>query len=355
MISGPAPRRARPAAAPAVLVLLVLLAVLGPGLLAPGAASADPIVPPNANDVVRALADANARAEAANEQAMGAREQLPVKRAEATRTAEDATAARAAVDAAHRRLEQAYVSVDQVTSSTYQGGDLDQLGALLSSPSPQAYLDKVALLNTISGANQAVLQGYLDASSAADTAQRDADARATDARRAADDAAQAVTDAARSKAEADHDVATANAALARLTPAERAQLRSGGVTNFPRNIAGDSLGIDALRAALTRQGAPYVWGATGPGTFDCSGLVQWAYRQIGIAMPRVAAAQQQVGIPVTPDQAQPGDLVFFGDPAYHVGIYVGGGQFLEAPQSGDVVKVAQLRGNVSAIRRIAPA
>ena len=355
MIPGPAPRRARLATAPAVLVLLALLAVLGPGLLAPVPATADPIVPPNANDVVRALADANSRAEAANEQAMGAREQLPVKRATADRTAKDAAAARTAVDAAHGRLEKAYTAVDQLTRSTYQGGGLDQLGALLSSPSPQAYVDKVALLDTISDANKAALQGYLDASAAAEAAQHDADARATDAQRAADDAAQAVTDAAQSKAAADRDVAVANAALARLTPAEKAQLRSGGVTDFPTNIAGSSLAIDALRAALTRQGAPYVWGATGPRTFDCSGLVQWAYEQIGIAMPRVAAAQQQVGIPITPDQAQPGDLVFFGDPAYHVGIYVGGGQFLEAPQSGDVVKVAPLRGDISGIRRIAPA
>jgi cell wall-associated NlpC family hydrolase len=352
VIPGPASRRARPAIA---VVVLALLAVLGPGILAPAPAAADPIVPPNANDVVRALADANARAEAANEQAMGARESLPVKRAEAARTAKAATTARAAVDAAHARLEQAYTAVDQVTSSTYQGGDLDPLGALLSSPTPQAYLDKVALLDTISGANRAVLQGYLDASTAADAAQRDADARATDAGRAADDAQRAVTDAARSKAEADRDVAAANAALARLSPAERSQLRSGGITNFPKNIPGDSLGIAALRAALSRQGAPYIWGATGPTTFDCSGLVQWAYRQIGVAMPRVAAAQQQVGLPIAPEQAQPGDLVFFGNPAYHVGIYVGGGRFLEAPQSGDVVKVAPLRGNISAIRRIAPA
>ena len=304
--------------------------------------------------MVRRLADANARAEAANEQAMGAREQLPVKRAEADRTTKAAAAARTAVDAAHARLEKAYVAVDQFTRSTYQGGDLDQLGALLSSSSPQAYLDKVALLDTVSGTNRAALQSYLDASSAADTAQRDADARALDARRAADDAQRAVTDAARTKAEADRDVASANAALSRLSSADRAQLRSGGITNFPTTIAGDTLGIAALRAALSRQGLPYVWGATGPSTFDCSGLVQWAFRQIGIGMPRVAAAQQQVGQPVTADQAQPGDLVFFGDPAYHVGFYVGGGKFLEAPQSGDVVKVAPLRGNVTSIRRIAP-
>lgn len=335
-----------------VVLLLALAGLFLPGPV--GTALADPIVPPGANDAVRALAEANARAEAANEAAMGAREQLPVRRAEADRTRRAADDARGAVDTARRALDQAYVAVDQLTRTTYQGGDLDQLGALLSSPTPQAYLDKVELLDTISSANRAVLQRYLDASTAAESAQRDADARATDARRAADDAARTAEDAARTKAQADRDVATATAALDRLSRSDRALLRGGGITNYPTNIAGDSLGVAALRAALTRQGAPYVWGATGPTTFDCSGLVQWAYRQIGVGMPRVAAAQQQVGQLVDPSLVQPGDLIFFGSPATHVGIYVGGGRFLEAPQSGDVVKVAPVRGNVSTIRRISP-
>ncbi|MDL5156846.1 C40 family peptidase [Actinomycetospora termitidis] len=354
------PRSARPDArpgrrtAPTVLAVLLLALV---GLLAPvtaGSAAADPIVPPGANDVVRSLADANARAEAANEAAMGAREQLPVRRAEADRTRKAADAARGAVSEAREALDRAYVAVDQLTRSTYQGGDLDQLGALLSAPTPQAYLDKVELLDTVSEANRSVLQRYLDASSAAESAQADADARATDARRAADDAARTLEDAARTKAQADRDVAAADAALGRLSRGDRALLRGGGVTNYPTNIAGNSLGVAALRAALSRQGAPYVWGATGPNTFDCSGLVQWAYRQIGVGMPRVAAAQQQVGQLVDPAQVQVGDLIFFGSPATHVGIYVGGGRFLEAPQSGDVVKVAPVRRNVSTIRRISP-
>lgn len=334
-----------------VVLLLALAALFVPATA--GTAAADPIVPPGANDVVRALAEANARAEAANEAAMGAREQLPVRRAEADRTRKAADAARAAVGTARQALDQAYVAVDQLTRSTYQGGDLDQLGALLSSPTPQAYLDKVELLDTVSSANRAVLQRYLDASAAAEGAQRDADARATDASRAADDAARTLEDATRTKAQADRDVAAANAALSRLSRGDRALLRAGGITNFPTNIPGDGLGVAALRAALTRQGAPYVWGATGPNTFDCSGLVQWAYRQIGVGMPRVAAAQQQVGEAISPDQAQPGDLIFFGNPAYHVGIYVGDGKFLEAPQSGDVVKVAPVRSFTS-IRRITP-
>ncbi|MCD2190130.1 MULTISPECIES: C40 family peptidase [Actinomycetospora] len=356
MTPRPSRRDARPGRRTPTPVLVVLLLAFAALFLpaAAGTAAADPIVPPGANDVVRALAEANARAEAANEAAMGAREQLPVRRAEADRTRRAADDARAAVATARQALDRAYVAVDQLTSSTYQGGDLDQLGALLSSPTPQAYLDKVELLDTVSSANRAVLQRYLDASAAADGAQRDAEARATDASRAADDAARTLEDATRTKAQADRDVAAANAALARLSRGDRALLRSGGITNYPTNIPGDGLGVAALRAALTRQGAPYVWGATGPNTFDCSGLVQWAYRQIGVGMPRVAAAQQQVGQLVDPSQVQVGDLIFFGSPATHVGIYVGGGRFLEAPQSGDVVKVAPVRGNVSTIRRITP-
>ena len=348
MKPGPPRRGARTIVVRAALVA-VLLSVAS--LLVPGTAAADPIVPPGANDVVRALADANSRAEAANEAAMGAREQLPVRRAEADRTRRAADDARASVARARAALDQAYVAVDQLTRTTYQGGDLDQLGALLSSPSPQAYLDRVELLDAVSEANRAVLQRYLDASAAAEGARRDADDRATDAERAAQDATRTAADAERTKAQADRDVAAANASLARLSKADRALLR-GGVTNVPTNIPGGTLGIAALRAALSRQGLPYVWGATGPNAFDCSGLVQWAYRQIGVGMPRVAAAQQQVGQLVSAAEVQPGDLIFFGSPATHVGIYLGEGRFLEAPQSGDVVRVAPVRRNVTTIRRV---
>jgi cell wall-associated NlpC family hydrolase len=323
-------------------------------LLLPAApALADPIVPPGANDVVRSLAEANARAEAANEAAMGAAEQLPIRRAEAARTAKVAADARAASDRARAEQERAYVGVDALTASSYQGGDLDPLGALLASPSPQSYLDKIALLDTVSSQNRAVLQRFLDATAAADAARTAADTQAVDAKRAADDAVRTAADAKATKAQADRDVSAAEAALRRASPADRGLLRGGGITNYPANVPGNSVGVQALRVALTQQGKPYVWGATGPSTYDCSGLVQWAYRQIGIGLPRVSAAQSQVGTPVTPDQVQPGDLLFFNSPVSHVGIYVGGGRFLEAPQSGDVVKVAPVRGGLTGIRRIA--
>jgi cell wall-associated NlpC family hydrolase len=101
----------------------------------------------------------------------------------------------------------------------------------------------------------------------------------------------------------------------------------------------------ALRAAESRRGLPYVWGAAGPSSFDCSGLVQWAFAQAGISMPRVAADQARTGPAVPVGQLQPGDLLFYHtdptDPGYisHVAIYLGNGWMIEAPQPGMDVQV----------------
>jgi cell wall-associated NlpC family hydrolase len=100
-----------------------------------------------------------------------------------------------------------------------------------------------------------------------------------------------------------------------------------------------------LNAARSRVGMPYVWGATGPGSFDCSGLVQWSFAQAGITMPRVAADQALTGpaVPVSP--LQPGDLLFWRTdptaPDYisHVAIYLGNGWMIQAPEPGAYVEV----------------
>ncbi len=100
-------------------------------------------------------------------------------------------------------------------------------------------------------------------------------------------------------------------------------------------------GGDVVSIAMQYLGVPYVWGGASPSGFDCSGLIMYVYAQVGISLPHHAASQYGIGVPVSRDQLQPGDLVFF-DGLGHMGMYVGGGNFIHAPHTGDVVKISSL-------------
>jgi cell wall-associated NlpC family hydrolase len=98
-------------------------------------------------------------------------------------------------------------------------------------------------------------------------------------------------------------------------------------------------GAQALRAAITREGDPYVWGAAGPSEFDCSGLVMWAYAQVGISLPHYTGSQWNSGVHVARSDLEPGDLVFFYPGISHVGMYIGNGMMINAPDFGEPVRV----------------
>ncbi len=99
---------------------------------------------------------------------------------------------------------------------------------------------------------------------------------------------------------------------------------------------------EAVAAAKSRLGLPYVWGAAGPGAFDCSGLIMWAWGQAGVSLPHFSGAQYASTTHISMSQLQPGDLVFPNDPGDHVAMYIGGGQIIEAPHSGDVVHIVPM-------------
>lgn len=153
------------------------------------------------------------------------------------------------------------------------------------------------------------------------------------------------------------------AALARSAASfEQAVQAAGGVVNGDMTPPNDVVAT-MFTVAKSKLGDPYVWGATGPDAFDCSGLTQFSYAAAGVALPRVAADQWNVGAKVALSDLEPGDLLFWAtdtsrpETIHHVAIYVGGGMMLAAPHTGDVVKVqpVYMDGFIGATRPWQPA
>ena len=280
-----------------------------------------------------------------------ARERLKAAQA----TAQQATATG---DRTQQDLAAARARVRGVARSAYTGSNLGQLQALLTSSSADEFVDRVTTLDSLAGRQNRVLT---QAVAAQDTATR-AGVRAEEAAQLARSQYDTVL---KQQADLQKQIDTYQGALNRLTAQEQRAAREAAGHGDPRASAiradrsadtaptattsGPAVAPNgAIQAvidtAMAQRGKPYVWAAAGPDSFDCSGLVLYAFRAAGISLPHSSSMQSQIGRPVSRAEALPGDLVFFYTPVSHIGIYLGNGLQVHAPTSGDVVKVASVDG-----------
>ncbi|MFD3997269.1 NlpC/P60 family protein [Streptomyces sp. NPDC058583] len=230
-------------------------------------------------------------------------------------------------------------ALGSVAGAQYRSGGIDPALALLLSSDPDTYLDRASALDRIT-ARQGAALGELRRE------QRRLSQKRSEARTALVELERSRAEVARHKRVVEGKLAEARRVLASLTVEERADFdrasRSGGRTEelppMPETAPGSSRAAAAVIAARSAVGKPYVWGATGPSAFDCSGLMVWSYRKAGISLPRTSSAQRYAGRQVPLSQAQPGDLVTYRGDASHVGIYAGNGQVIHAPYPGARVR-----------------
>jgi cell wall-associated NlpC family hydrolase len=250
--------------------------------------------------------------------------------------------AKAAVKRDDAAVAKSQLAVDQLAAGDYMNEGLDPTLQLLTSGSPQQFLGQVSIvqeLNTEAGTRLSTLQEAQLA-----------------AQRAGLAASQQITQVGLLKAQMAGKLKDANAKMAILDSSAMSQAmavfqQTGSYPNYTLPLVSNVETI-ALRYALEKVGDPYVWGAVGPYAFDCSGLVVWAYAQEGISLPHYTGSLWNSGMHVSRDQLQPGDLVFFFADISHVGIYIGNGLMVDAPQTGQNVQVQAVFWNqyVGAVR-----
>ncbi|MEV5650125.1 NlpC/P60 family protein [Nocardia sp. NPDC052254] len=322
--------------------------MLGSGAVGPAVADPAPAEQPtSAGEAVQKLIDLSHQSEQLNQQALAAQDDLDAKQAVARDADTTLTAATQAVDAAKAEVRKYQPAVDRTAIAAYQGARTNRLFSVLVSDSPQQLLDQMSTLDVLSAQTSDQLSKFSKASDSATAAETAAKTASDTAQSAAKKADEVRADLERKRADLQGSMAGVIQAWGALSAGERSSL-AGSL--FPPGFDRDTLlrglvpgsGTSALAAGLTRVGDPYVWGATGPDQFDCSGLVQWAFHHVGIDLPRTSQAQATVGSPVSRDELQPGDVVFFYSDASHVGIYAGNGMLLHASTFGVPVAVAPM-------------
>lgn len=306
-----------------------------------GTASASPGL--TLQEATAKINDLNAQADAANEAYDAA--QIALNKAKTT-----AASASHDVDVQEQQIGREQRGLAALAASAYRSGGTDEFVALVTTKDPALFVEQATSLDQLArGRSSALLSMRTDRKRLAGLQETERDQVASAAAAAKAAAAQQSTIQgliAKQRGIVNSLTASARVAynLQQAHAAAQAQVqRTQAVTaSFTGNASG--IARAALSAAYQKSGDPYQYGGAGPSTFDCSGLTMWAFAQAGVSLPHSAAAQYGYGMHVSLSELQPGDLVFFDEGGYigHVGIYVGGGDMIDAPHSGSYVGVRPL-------------
>ncbi|WP_174855970.1 C40 family peptidase [Streptomyces hyaluromycini] len=237
-----------------------------------------------------------------------------------------------------QRINTMREALGSLAGAQYRSGGIDPTVALLFSDDPQDYLDRASLIDRIDVRRAGQLRQLR-------TAMRELAQERTEAAGKLAELEHSRRAVASHKAVVENKLARARQLLNAMPAADRAAFehasRGDGRADLPAlsDIAvSDGRAAAAIAAARSALGKPYVWGASGPSGFDCSGLMQWSYAHAGIHLPRTSQEQRYAGRQVPLSQAQPGDLVVYRSDASHVAMYVGNGQVIHAPYPGAPVR-----------------
>jgi cell wall-associated NlpC family hydrolase len=303
------------------------------GVIAPVSANAAPSLAQVQAKVRQLEEDATAAAEGAQE--------AKVKLAGLTKTL---NGIKAKAEVQGQTVSTLQRSLGTIAIEQYKSGGFGQSFELLFSSDPTLYLSSAGSLEAITRRKSAQLQKF-------EAAQQRLNATTLTVNDKIALVAAAQKKLAAQSAIALSKLAEAEKLLSKLSKAERERLArladdeenadQASSLKAAKSASGVSgrAGI-ALKYALKQIGDRYVFGAAGMVTWDCSGLTMRAYQAAGVSLPHSSAAQSRMGKKVSLSQLKPGDLVFFGRPVSHVGIYLGGGKMVHAPRSGSRVKVA---------------
>jgi cell wall-associated NlpC family hydrolase len=298
------------------------------------------------------LRDVQQRVDSLNAKVDGIVEDYALAQIALSKAGREAAVAQARVNAAQRELAAIRGAMAAIAAAAYRAGGADQFVQLVSTSSPQTFLDRASSLDRIAAGQSAQLAAAVTARHRLDTAAAEAAhlraAQQQVASRLSSYKSQIQTALSEQKRLLNGLQADERRRLAASASARAARGRTSATYDGP---ASGRAGV-AVREAYRKLGSPYLWAASGPDRFDCSGLTMWVWAKAGVSLPHSSRAQYAGGRKVSRSDLQPGDLVFYGSPIHHVGIYVGGAKMISAPHSGDVVKLqdAFRRDYVGAVR-----